>query len=127
VQSPVIVTQMDLCRVTDTLGYAEILWTVRDLFRRALSKGWMHQIGKVEGYEFRAAKNNGCLVVYFSYDYQGQRYAGEFHRWLLINTSDREAIAMKSRKLFPAGSSIAIRIHPQSPDVSIVVAGDNDD
>jgi hypothetical protein len=116
---------MELCPVTDTLGYAEMLWTVRDLFRRALSKEWIHQIGKIEGYEFLAARNNGWLVVYCSYDYQGQWYAGEFHRWLLINTSDREAIAMRAHELFPKGSSITIRVDPKFPSVSIVVASDN--
>ena len=73
---------MKALSVTETLGYAEMLWTVRDLFRRTLSKRWMHQIGKIEGYEFLAARNNGWLVVYYSYDYQGRRHAGEFHRWL---------------------------------------------
>jgi len=46
---------MELCPVTDTLGYAELLWTVRDLLRRPLSKRWMHHIGKVEGYESQTA------------------------------------------------------------------------
>lgn len=108
----------------DTLGYAELLWTVRDLFRRALSKRWIHQNGKVEGYEFLAAKNTGWLVVYYSYDYQGRWYSGEFRRWLLINTSDREAIALKALKLFPHGSTVAIRIDPKTPDLSIAVAGE---
>lgn len=90
-----------------------------------LSKRWIHQNGKVEGYEFLAGRNNGWLAVYYSYDYQGQWYAGEFRRWLLISTSDREAIAMKAQKLFPPGSSVAIRVDPKAPDVSIVVAGDN--
>ena len=85
----------------------------------------MHQIGKVEGYEFLAARNNGWLVVFYSYDHQGQWYAGEFRSWILINTSDREAIAMKAYELFPKGSSITIRIDPKSPEISIVVAGDN--
>jgi hypothetical protein len=116
---------MELCPVTDTLGIPEMLWTVRDLLRRAVSKRWVLQIGKIEGYEFRAAKNNGWLVVYYSHDYQGQRYAGEFLRWLLIDTSDREAIAMKAQKLFPQGSRVAIRANPQAPDISIVLAGDN--
>ena len=122
--TPVILTQMELCPVTDTLGYAEILWKVRDLFRRALSKRWIHQIGKVEGYEFLAAKNNGWLVVYYSYDYHAQWYAGELRRWLLINTSNREAIAVKAQTLYPQSSRIAIRVNPKTPNVSIVVAGD---
>jgi hypothetical protein len=116
---------MELCPVTDTLGYAEMLWTVRDLFRRALSKGWIHQNAKIESYEFLAARNNGWLAVYYSYDYQEQWYAGEFRRWLLINTSDREAIAVKAQRLFPRGSSVAILVNPKAPDVSIVVTGDN--
>src|SRR5690349_11989987 len=58
--------------VTDTVGYPEILWMVRDLFRRARSNRWKRRSGTVEGYEFRAAKNNGWLVVYYSYDYKGQ-------------------------------------------------------
>ena len=123
---------MELCPVTDA-GYAELLWTVRDLFRRALSKRWIHQNGKVEGYEFLAAKNNGWLVVYYSYDYQGQWYAGDFRRWLLVNTSrlrdldssDRDAIATKAQELFPQSSRVAIRVNPKAPGVSIVVAGDN--
>src|SRR6476660_10150804 len=105
---------MELCPVTDTLGYAEMLWTVRDLFRRSLSKKWIHQTGKVEGYEFLAARNNGWLVVYYSYDYRGQWYAGQFRRWLLINTSDRDAIAIKAQKLFPNGSRVAIRVDPKA-------------
>ena len=116
---------MELCPVTDTLGYTEILWTVRDLLRRPLSKRWMHHVGKVEGHEFLAARNNGWLAVYYSYDYQGHWYAGEFRKWLLINTSDHEAIGMKAQKLFPRGSRIAIRVNPKAPDVSIVVAGDH--
>lgn len=121
----VILGQMELCAITDTLGYAELLWTVRDLFRRVLSKRWIHQNGKVEGYEFLAAKNNGWLVVYYSYDYHGEWYAGQFRRWILVNTSDREAIASKAQQLFPQGSSVAIRVDPKAPDCSIVVAGDN--
>jgi hypothetical protein len=49
---------------------------VRDLLRRPLSKRWMHHIGNVESYEFLAARNNGWLAVYYSYDYQGKWYAG---------------------------------------------------
>ena len=116
---------MENCPVTDTFGYAEMLWTVRDLFRRALSKRWKHQIGTIEGYEFLAAKNNGWFVVYYSYGYQGQRFGGSFRRWHLINTSDGDAIATKAQRLFPHGSSIAIRVSPKAPEVSIVVAGDN--
>lgn len=124
---------MELCPVTDALGYAELLWTVRDLFRRAVSKRWVHQNGKVEGYEFLAANNNGWLVVYYSYDYQGQWYAGDFRRWLLVNTSrvwdldssDRDAIATKAQERFPHGSRVAIRVNPKAPSVSTVVAGDN--
>lgn len=117
--------QMELCPVTDAAGYAEMFWKVRDLFRRALSERWIHQIGTVEGYEFLAAKNNGWLVVYYSYDYDGQWYAGELRRWLLINTSDRQTIGVKAQTLYPQGSRIAIRVNPRAPDVSIVVAGDN--
>ena len=116
---------MENCPVTDTLGYPEMIWTVRDLFRRALSKRWKRQTGTVEGYEFRAAKNNGWLVVYYSYDYNGHWLGGNFRRWLLINTSDRDAIATKAQELFPHGSSVAIRVNPKTPDVSIAVAGDN--
>jgi hypothetical protein len=116
---------MELCPISDTLGYAEMLWIVRNLLRRALSKKWVHQIGKVEGYEFLAARNNGWLAVYYSYDYQGQWFSGEVRRWLLINTSDREAVAMKAQKLFPQGSRVAIRVNPNAPEISVVVGGDN--
>jgi len=111
--------------VTDTVGYPETLWMVRDLFRRARSNRWKRQSGTVEGYEFRAAKNNGWLVVYYSYDYKGQLFGGDFRKWILINTSDSDGIATKAQKLFPHGSSVAIRVNPKTPDVSIVVAGDN--
>lgn len=79
---PGILSQMELCPVTDTLGYAEMLWIVRNLFRRVpYPADGCIKLGKVEGYEFRAAKNNGWLVVYYSYDYDAQWYAGEFRRW----------------------------------------------
>ena len=93
-----------------------MLWTVRDLFRRTLSKSWKRQIGTIEGYEFRAAKNNGWIVVYYySYDYNGHWFGGDLRRWLVINTSDRDAIATKAQELFPHGSTVAIRVNPKAP------------
>jgi hypothetical protein len=115
---------MELCPVTDTLGYSEILWMVRDLFRRAKSKHWTRGSGTIEGHEFRAARNNGWLAIYYSYQIEGQWHSGEFRKWLLISTSDREAIATKARTLFPIGLRVSIRVNPKAPDIAVVVSKD---
>jgi hypothetical protein len=112
---------MELCPGTDTLGYSEIFWTIRDLFRRAKSKDWTRGSGTIESHEFRAAGNHGWLAIYYSYEIDGQWRSGEFRKWLLISHSDREEIATKAHTLFPIDLRVPIRVHPKAADISVCV------
>jgi len=105
--------------VRNALGYAEFLWSCRQLFMRRKSSQWAQALGTVEGYEFLSANQNGWLVVFYSYEIDGKPFAGEWRRWLLFGPSSIETATEKITSRLPVGAKIELRVDPSNPSRSI--------
>jgi hypothetical protein len=105
--------------IRNALGYGELLWSLRHWFNRRISRQWGLMLGTVEGYELLMANRNGWLVVFYSYQFEGKSFSGEWRKWLLFSFSSVEAETEKVTARFPIGSKVAVRVDPNSPSRSI--------
>src|ERR1700751_1473508 len=102
-----------------SLGFPEIFWTLRQWAKRKRAAGWPRATGTVEGYELLAARNNGWFVIFYSYAFGGQEYAGEIRVWVLFSTRSHDIPTRKIISRFPRGGRITVRVNPQKPSDSI--------
>jgi hypothetical protein len=105
--------------IRNALGYGELFWSIRHWFNRLRSTHWPLTLGTVEGYEFLMASQNGWLVVFYSYQFEGRSFSGEWRKWHLFTFSSIESQTEKVRASFPIGAKVAVRIDPNSPNRSI--------
>ena len=105
--------------IRNALGYGEIIWSVRHWLARHKSSHWAQALGTVEGYEFLSASQNGWLVVYYSYSFDGQSFSGEWRTWLVFWFSSIEVETDKVTARLPVGTKIEIRVDPNNPSKSI--------
>ena len=105
--------------IRNALGYGELFWSLRHWFNRRRSRQWGVTLGTVEGYELLMANRNGWLVVFYSYQFEGKSFSGEWRKWLLFSFSLVEAQTEKVTTRFPIGAKISVRVDPNSPSRSI--------
>jgi hypothetical protein len=76
-------------------------------------------IGTVEGYEFLMARQNGWFVVFYSYEFDGGSFSGEWRTWLLFSFSSVETQTGKVTARLPVGTRIGLRVDPNNPNRSL--------
>ena len=110
---------MQLYTVRPVLGYSEIVWALRQVVRRRRSSAWATVKATVEGYEFLAARQNGWLVVFYSYEVAGEVYSGELREWLMLRYPGDEEPISDAISRFPRGSQINVCVDPRHPARSV--------
>src|ERR1017187_188178 len=105
--------------IRNALGYGELFWSLRHWFNRRRSRQWPLTLGTVEGYELLMASRNGWLVVFYSYQFEGRSFSGEWRKWLLFSFSSVESQTGKVTAHFPVGAKVSVRVNPNSPSRSI--------
>lgn len=110
---------MELYPVRSVFGYSELGWYLSRWARKSRSRNWVSVDASVEGYELLAARDNGWLVVFFSYDYGGHQFSGEFRKWFLFNSSSMEGKVGEIISEFPRGTTVRVRVNPRHPSESI--------
>jgi hypothetical protein len=65
------------------------------------------------------ANRNGWLVVFYSYEFEGKSFSGEWRKWLLFGFSSVEAQTEKVTARFPIGAKVRLRVDPNNPNRSI--------
>jgi hypothetical protein len=103
--------------IRNALGYGELFSSLRHWRHR--SRQWGLTLGTVEGYELLMASRNGWLVVFYSYQFEGKSFSGEWRKWLLFSFSSVEAQTDKVTAHFPIGAKVGVRIDPNNPNRSI--------
>jgi len=73
----------------------------------------------VEGYELLMASQNGWIVVFYSYQFEGRSFSGEWRKWHLSTFSSIESQTEKVKARFPIGAKVTVRIDPNNPTRSI--------
>jgi hypothetical protein len=76
-------------------------------------------VGIVEGYELLEARDNGWLVVFYSYSVAGTGHSGEFRKWLLFSRFSRDKQTGKVTDEYPRGAKVSIRFNPKEPSESV--------
>lgn len=110
---------MELYPVRSVLGYAEIAWSFRQWILRRRSTQWPNAAGTIEGYELLAARDNGWFVVFYSYTFGGERFSGEWRKWLLFTFSKPEKSLQDIVDRLPIGTHIAVRVDPTNSGRSV--------
>jgi len=73
----------------------------------------------MEGYEFLSARQNGWFVVFYSYDFDGRCFSGEWRIWLTFGFSSIEEETAKVIARLPVGTRIDLRVDPKNPSRSV--------
>jgi hypothetical protein len=116
---------MELYPIRNLFGFSDLGWYLARRVRKLRSRNWISAEAIVEGYELLASRDNGWLVVFYSYEYDGNQFSGEFRKWLLswnwllVNASSLEEKADKVISRFPRGSTVRVRIDARSPAHSV--------
>ena len=110
---------MELYPVRSVFGFPEIFWTLRQWAKTRGAAGWTRITGTVEGYELLEARGNGWFVIFYSYVFDGQEYAGERRVWILFSARSHDVPAGKIMRRFPRGGQITVRVNPHKPSDSI--------
>jgi hypothetical protein len=76
-------------------------------------------LGTVEGYELLMARQNGWFVVFYSYEFNGGSFSGEWRKWLLFSFSSVESQTGKVTARLPIRARIGLRVDPNTPNRSI--------
>jgi hypothetical protein len=76
-------------------------------------------LGTIEGYELLMARQNGWFVVFFSYEFNGRSFSGEWRKWLLFSFSSVESQTGKVTARLPVGARIGLRVDPNATNRSI--------
>jgi hypothetical protein len=111
---------MELYAVRPVFGFPEILWSWRQYIRKRRSRAWTRATGTVEGYELLLARDNGWLVVFYSYEFAGKQYSGEWRKWLLFTFSSQEEQTGKVTERLPRGAPVTVLLDPQKPSESAI-------
>ncbi len=112
---------MELYPARSVLGYAELAWVCRQWLMKRRSGRWLSGTGIIEGYELLEAGGNGWFVILYSYKVGEDTFAGQFRIWILFTGLTREEKADKLIRRFPRGSSIQLRVNPQSASQSVAI------
>lgn len=110
---------VELYTVRSVLGYSEIFWAFRQIVRRRRSCTWATIKATVEGYEFLAARQNGWLVIFYSYEFAGELYSGELRTWLMLRYPGDEEPVSDVITRFPRGTQIDACVDPRHPARSV--------
>ena len=110
---------MELFPVRNALGYGELFWSLRQWLTRRRSSQWPQVLGTVEGYELLMARQNGWVVVFYSYEFNGGSFSGEWRKWLLFSFSSVESQTGKVTARLPIRARIGLRVDPNTPNRSI--------
>jgi hypothetical protein len=110
---------MELYRVRNTFGYSELLWALRHWFSRRRSSHWLRVSGFVEGYELLMARENGWLVVFYSYQLDGTEFSGEWRKWIVSGLSSLDSQVEKITFRLPIGTAVRVRVDPKALSRSI--------
>jgi len=110
---------MELFPVRNALGYGEFFWSIRQWLTSKKSTQWPEVVGTVEGYELLMARQNGWFVVFYSYEFNGGSFSGEWRTWLLFSLSSIESQTGKITARLPVGAKIGLRVNPNSPNRSL--------
>lgn len=105
--------------VRNAIGYGELFWSLKHWFSRRRSRQWGLTLGTVEGYELLMANRNALLVVFYSYEFDGKSFSGQWRKWLLFSFSSVEAQTDKVTARFPIGAKARVRVEPNNPHRSI--------
>ena len=110
---------MESIPIRNALGYGELFWSLRQWLARRRSFHWAQALGTVEGYELLMASQNGWFVVFYSYEFDGREFSGEWRKWLLFSFSSIESETGKITSRLPVGARIELRVDPKAPSRSI--------
>ena len=119
---------MELYPIRNVYGFSDLGWYLARRARRSRSRNWISVEATIEGYELLAGRDNGWLVVFYSYEHDGNQFSGEFRKWLLswkwlvVNASSLEEKADEIISRFPRGSTVRVRVDPRSPAHSFTEA-----
>lgn len=105
--------------VRNAIGYGELFWSLKHWFSRRRSRPWGLTLGTVEGCELLIANGNGWLVVFYSYEFGGKSFSGEWRKWLLFSFSSIESQTDEVTARFPIGAKAVVRVDPNNPNRSI--------
>ena len=111
---------MELVPVQNSFGYAEAMWSLRNLVRKYQSRNWKSVFATVQGYELLLAANNGWLVVFYSYEVEGGYHSGEFRIWSLFSSMRWQEQIAKYTERYPIGAELIVRVDPNNADSSVV-------
>jgi len=99
----------------------EVLWSLRYWFRKHRARNWRPATATIQGYELLLAANNGWLVVFYSYELEGEYYSGEFRLWRLLSSAHWQAQVTKYTDRFPVGSEIQVLVDRDDPNISVAL------
>jgi len=108
-----------LYTVRSVFGYSEILWALRQVVRRRLSSRWEAVKATVEGHEFLAARQNGWVVIVYSYEFAGELYSGELRKWLILRYPGDDGPVSDVITRFPRGAQIDVSVDLRHPARSV--------
>jgi hypothetical protein len=108
---------MDIYPTRNVSGWGENAWSIRQWFRRARSGNWSPLTGIVESYELLLAGHHAWFVVFYSYEFQGNRYAGELRKYLGVLDNDSAAARIISH--LPRNSHLNLKVDPDHPNISV--------
>ena len=106
---------MELYPVRSVFGYSDLAWYLKRWTYSSLSRNWISVQGTIERYELHAAAHNGWLVVFYSYEYGGKNFSGEFRNWVLLYPWSREETVDEIISQFPRGATVRVRVNPRTP------------
>ena len=96
--------------IRTALGYGELLWSIRQWLTKRRSVHWAQALGTIEGYELLMARQNGWFVVFYSYEFDGRRFSGEWRMWQLFSFSSIESRTGKLTARWPIGAKIELHV-----------------
>jgi hypothetical protein len=108
---------MEIYPIRDVSGFGELLWSARQQVRKKKSHGWLPVKGVVERYELLKSGHRAWFVVLYSYEYGGERFSGEWRRWV-YSASKIETKIEKLTSVLPLGTRLTLRIDPSNPTSS---------
>jgi len=111
---------MELVPVRNTFGFAEVFWSLRNFVRKYRGRDWRSISATVQSYEFLLSGNNGWLVVFYSYQVEGEYHSGEFRKWSCFSSAQYQEQIAKYTRRYPIGAELIVRVDPNDADNSVV-------
>jgi hypothetical protein len=110
---------MALYEVRNAAGFPQIVWQMRQAWKRRRAASWVPVEAKVEGHEVLLARNNGWVVAFYSYSLNGKSLSGEWRKWFSARPVDYQSEAEKIMDRVAKGQTIAVRVDPREPSNSV--------